>query len=182
MTFLISFGKFDKNIIYPILSGIFCFTANYILTQSKMAEFPIVLNMSSSIGMTLSFIFVIIYKHNNKRKSYFLIEHNSKNINKRKICNKFKYIIFCGLLDFLETFLINKFCLNCKLNLWIFDFLFLAIFSYFLFGTKIYIHHYLSIIFIILNGILLDLFLDHYNNLLINLSSNIIKFFVEIIR
>ena len=55
---------------------------------------------------------------------------------------------------------------DVKINLWFFDIIFFSLFSYLLFGTKIYLHHYISIFFIILIGTMLDIFMDHYNNML----------------
>ena len=46
--------------------------------------------------------------------------------------------------------------------MWIFDILFISIFSYLIFKIKLYIHHYISIIIIISVGISLDIYLDHY--------------------
>lgn len=191
MKSIIIFGEYNKNIIYPIISGVLDFIINIILSKSKLSDFPILLYMGASFGMSLSFIFVIIYKYKNK--------FNKEKINKAKIKKdkknrdskndktkyknnhknyslnidyekddkfKFIFIFLCGLLDFFETFLIFKFCSEVKLNLWIFDILFLSLFSYLIFRTRIYRHHILSIIIIIGTGLILDFVVGYYNGLL----------------
>ena len=68
MTALISFGRYNRNIIFPFLSGIISFVVNIILDKSKFSDYPIILCLCSSFGMSLSFIFVIIYNLKNKIK------------------------------------------------------------------------------------------------------------------
>ena len=70
MKFLISIGNLDKNIFYPIIAGLFSIIYKYILTKDKsnLKEYPLLLSLGSSIGMSLSFILLLIYKNENKKK------------------------------------------------------------------------------------------------------------------
>ena len=70
--------------------------------------------------------------------------------------NKYKLIVLASILDFIETLIVTIFSMNCSYNLWIFDILFMSIFSYYLLKTKLYKHQYLSIIIIILLGLSLN--------------------------
>ena len=187
---LISIGKIDKYMIFPILGGIFNFIA--ILTESytKFEKYPIVLSIASTSGMSLSFILLIIYKCRNKGKiilkenSNILLKDNLNNKDdkyKKMTKNKLLYILFLSFLNFIITILFFYVCISVKINLWYFDILFLCLFSFCIFKIKIYRHHYLSIIIIILTGIIIDIVVGNYNEIISNLLPNIIKFSSEIV-
>ena len=174
MTAIISLGQFNKNIIFPILGGIICFFISIILYKSKLSDYPIILCLSSSSGMSLSFILLIIYNHKNKIINETIIEKEKKSL----FIEKIKFILICASLDFTETLLLDIFCVDLKVNLWIFDIIFLVLFSYSIFEIKIYKHHYLSIFVIIITGIIIDIISGYYNDF----SKNIfIKLFAEIL-
>ena len=186
MKSLLTLGKYDYNILFPIISGIASFIIYlifFMLIKPKIIEFPIILNFGSSISMCLSLFLFIIYKYENGKCKITknLIEYKvNKKKEKRKYI-KYLFILLCSLFDFLETLLINMFCKDVKINFWFFDIIFFSLFSYLLFGTKIYLHHYISIFFIILIGTTLDVLMDHYNNMLIDMHLKIIKLITEII-
>ena len=164
MKALLSLGIFNKNILFPVIGGIISFTSNIIVDKSKFSDCLIVLYLGSSFGMTLSFILVIIHNHINKINgiSFDKIYQKEK---KEKFIHRIKYVLLCASLDFIETCLIYKYCLNVKVSLWIFDIIFLSLFSYIILKIKIYKHHYLSIIVIIVTGIIVDIIIGHYNNI-----------------
>ena len=163
MTSLISIGRYNRNIIFPFLSGIISFVINIILHKSKLSDYPIILCLGSSFGMSLSFIFIIIYKHKNKieRKTISAKIQKEKNA---KFFGRLIFVLFCASLDFIETFLIYKYCGDVKVSLWIFDIIFLSLFSYLIFQIKVYKHHYLSIFVIIITGTIIDIIFGYYND------------------
>ena len=76
--------------------------------------------------------------------------------------------------------IIDQFCTHCQVNMWIFDIAFISKFSYIIFKSKLYIHHYISIILIIIIGILLDIYLGYIFNDLDYTLSMLFKFISEI--
>ena len=150
------------------------------------------------MGMCLSYFLIIIYKYKNENQKNINKKNNEENnFNRKKSLaikleyndqlrdityNKFKYIIFTSLLDFILTILAACFYSGTEVNLWIFDILFICLFSYFIFKIKIYKHHIISIILIIFTGIILDIIKNTYLNAIENgLIQFIIKFIGEII-
>ena len=85
------------------------------------------------------------------------------------------------MIDFITTILILKYCISIKINIWIFDILFISLFSYLILKKKIYKHHYISIIIIIITGVSLDIILGNYNDFYYNIGPNIINFVCEIL-
>ena len=69
-----------------------------------------------------------------------------------------------------------------QVNMCIFEIVFISIFFYIIFKSKLYIHHYISIIIIICIGISLDIYLGHYifNDLNYAISM-LLKFISEIV-
>ena len=201
---LIGIGQLDKYILFPFIGGIFKIifyltfeNINNFDLSSEFIENPFILSIASSLGMSLSFFLLLIYKHkiksidikkdfNFKKKS----SQNSSNIIELEYNNqyeeisydKYKYIFITSIIDFITTILLFKYYHNIrfKINVWIFDVFFLCIFSNLIFKTKIYAHHYISMILIILIGISLDIMLNKYSDFKENLLPNLIKFFCEI--
>ena len=170
MKFCLDVGIVDKNILYMIIGGLIRFLTNYFLDQellSNILNHSLVMNFASSLGLMLSFIPFIIYKIRNKE--FKCCDKNIKNNNlvynnlfEAIIYGKYKWILLSSFIDFIQTIVIDNFCALCRVNMWIFDILFISIFSYLIFKIKLYIHHYISIIIIISVGISLDIYLDHY--------------------
>ena len=64
----------------------------------------------------------------------------------------------------LSDFLLSSlFCYNCIYNLWIFDILFMNLFSYLILKTKLYRHQYFSMIIIIISGLMLNI-IEYYKS------------------
>ena len=188
MKFCVGIGILDKNIIYMIIGGLFRLLVSVFLDQkilSSIIEHSLVMNFSSSFGLMLSFIPLIIYKIRNKE--FFCFQRNKKydlvynNLYEALIYGKYKWILLSSVVDFIQTMVMDQFCAYCPVNMWIFDILFISIFSYFIFKIKLYLHHYLSVLLIICIGIVLDVYLQHY---IFNdkdyFVSMIFKFFSEI--
>ena len=76
---------------------------------------------------------------------------------------KYRYIILSSILFFIQS-VITFYTIKVRSNTWIFEILFILLFYQLAFKTKLYKHHYLSIILIIITGIILDLSLGKLQN------------------
>ena len=165
------------------------------------------MSIASSFGMSLSFFLLIIYKYRSKANEAGKI-NNPIQVNKQDIkqdnkvskkntlqieyvyndqiseinYDKYKYILFTSIMDFILTVINYKYCFEIQINMWIFDILFLCLFSYLIIQMKIYRHHYISIILIILAGIGLNIIisLKYFHLIKTKIINIIIKFIHEI--
>ena len=182
----ISIGQIDKNIIFPIIGGLANFISTFLISKTGLSKHPIILSIGSTFGMSLSFILFIIYHFKNKSNNKKEINDERNKIKlfekkEEKNSSKYKFFLLTAFLDFIETILSNKYCKDVHISLWIFDILFICLFSSLIFKIKIYAHHFLSIIIIILTGIILDSIEGSYNNFLSRIIPILIKFSLEII-
>ena len=192
MKFCLGIGFIDKNILYMIIGGLIrlfvsLFVGGNIL--SSILNHPLVMNFASSFGLMLSIIPLIIYKKKNKEMFFFAREKKEErndlvyiNMSEAIKYGKYKYILLSSFLDFIQTIVMDRFSAFCVVNMWIFDILFISIFSFFIFKIKLYLHHYISVLLIIFVGISLDIFSGHY---IFNdkdyVTSMIFKFISEIV-
>lgn len=198
MVFCISIGKIDKNIFYPIAAGILKFNFKLILPHTNLKDHPLILSVCSSFGMSLSFFLFLIYKWRSRSKLNKYKKNNKNNeANKKKTLeieleynnqyeeistDKFRYIFLSSILDFMMTILVYFFCVNLKLNLWMFDILFICMFSHVILKSKLYKHQYLCLMIIIILGIIINLNLYFYQKeSKTNIIEVVIKYFSEII-
>ena len=199
MVFCISFGKLDKNILYPIAAGILKFNFKIILPHTHLIDHPLILSVCSSFGMSLSLFLLLIYKwrsrsklnryktDNNKnneptKKKTLEIELEYNNQYKELTTDKFRFIFLSAILDFILTIMVYCFCINFKLNLWMFDILFICMFSHVILKSKLYKHQYLCLMIIVILGIIINIDLYFYQNKLkIDIIEVVIKYFSEII-
>ena len=175
---LIKCGKLDKNIIIPILGGIIKLIYNFLYDinpkEGMLKENPLIRNIYVSFGMVLSIIpFSILKIESNKnlirkndKNSEHIINKNKTKLNikliyydiyKKQRYIKFKYILICSIFDFSHTVILILFCSKCAYNLWVLDIIIMTFFSFLILKSKIYNHHYLSIIIIIILGIALNI-------------------------
>ena len=169
MKFFLGIGDLDKNIIFMLIGGFFRFFVNLFLDQnilSSILNHSLVMNLSTSLGLMLSFIPMIIYKVRNKEINccaknvkYDLVYNN---LYEALIYGKYKWILLSSVIDFIQTTVIQQFSMYCRINMWIFDILFISIFSFIIFKIKLYLHHYISVLLIIFVGISLDIYLKLY--------------------
>ena len=199
MKFLISIGYIDKNIFYPIAGGLMSILFKFLLkkTKSNLSSYPLIISEESSMGMSLAFILLLIYKKKDKKNinnkilninneiinsnNSQLIEYEYTDVYEIIIYDKFKYILLTSVLDCIQTIISINIYFDIKMNMWIFDILFISLFSHLIFKNKIYSHHYISIILIILIGIAIDIIAEYYNNISDNILKICLKFFNEII-
>ena len=185
---LISIGQFDRNIIYPILGGIFSFIIKLLLSYDLtiLTEHSLILSINSSLGMSLAFIFVLLYKKKSKTDEISKPKNKGHNIELEYInqyeeirYNKFKYILLSSIIDFIITVLICTYCIGLGINMWTLEILFIYLFSYIIFRIKIYRHHYISGLIILIFGIILNLIDRRYNLTYESLNPFLIKLFCE---
>ena len=188
---IINFGKLDKNII-PILIGcILCFLSRllFLYKGTKLFEHGIISNILIHASNLFAIIPLIILKRrtNNTNKKPDLDDYNNKHLillyndysdDTFVVKDKYKYIFLSSLLYFIEGILL-LYTIKIHSNTWIFDILFALIVYYLIFKIKLYKHHYLSIILIILTGIILDLVLGNLQN---DILENISFFLLRLVR
>ena len=170
----ISLGKINKKIIYAVFGGIFKLVANLAKngisrnTEIELKNHPFILGINSGLGLSLALIPFLIFDVNYKSSNPF----NPKKTRKEELIytdtsefyskHKHSLLLLVALCDFLQKLL--AFLYVGLKNFWIFDTLFIMIFSYFLLKQKLYLHHFVSLIFIVICGILViviyNLYLD----------------------
>ena len=192
MAFL-SLGRINKNIIPVIIGCIFCFL-NRLLNQykgTKLFENPVLTNIYISSSKLLGIIPLIISKIRSKSKidstNVVFFENNDtrnstitatmiRNIDKKEkkhfiIKGKWALIFLTSIIFFFNQFL-YVLTIKIKSNTTIFNILITSIFYYIILKNKLYRHHYVSVVLIIIIGVTIDLILgnlqvDANNNLLL---------------
>ena len=187
----IRFGKIDKNLI-PILIGcIFCFL-NRLLNQYKdtyLFKNIILTNIFISFSDFFMIVPYIIYKirskkvvHNdnhelNQMDTKFEYIYEENNI-EDDIKYKERYIFLIGIIFFINYIMFVA-TFEMKTNTWIVYILFTSIFYYIIFKAKLFKHHYLSIIIILVIGFIIDFIQGNIQN---DFTNNIISLILSFIR
>ena len=168
----IGLGKINTNLIPIIVGCVFCFLNRLLNQYEGTSLFKNV--MLTNIFISFSDLFTIvpyiifkirskkIYKHENKEitpdetqetKFEYLYEE-SYDI-EDDVQGKGKFIVLIGLIFFVN-YLIFVYIFALKTNTWIMYILFTSIFYYLFFKSKLYRHHYLSIVIILIIGLVID--------------------------
>jgi len=164
MKCFITLGTINKYITFAIIGGIFKLIPDILLfdVETNINSHPFILSLNSGLGMCLSLFPFIIEKiiskplekkdANNEENKLLRESQYSEHLKKIKY---FKYLLILasGALDFLQRFLVYYFLDEVKSNFWIFDVIFLSLFSYFILKTKLYIHQYISLLAILFLGV-----------------------------
>ena len=173
----ISLGKINRYISLIFLALLPYALLSFVEEESKFFNennlHPIIYSIIYSLGLCLSFIFLIIYKIRNKtrteKNSSLLIENINisihfgvKKISKKE---KFLWILLVSVIDFLSNNIYNIYWINFNnyLNIWASTITFMSLFSFYLLNKKLYKHHYISIICIIIAGILYNIVFDRFS-------------------
>ena len=162
----ISCGNINKKIFYSMIGVILKFLFDFILKMMRdnndinLAKQPFMLGFNASLGLCLSFIPYLIFKKNydylEQRKfsdDEKLIYNDSDDLIYEKRENKHYPLLIFSFCDFFQKFL--SFIYHGLDNFWIFDILFIMIFSYFILKMKLYTHHFISLILILIFGIVI---------------------------
>ena len=164
----IRLGNVDKRIIYVIIGAISKFVTSLIFKyfDENSSEYPLIYAINAACGMSLSifpFIYIEIISRRLKRKEKEsltqkkLIFNDSYEEHYTKMrCKKYFLILLSSIFDYGQKFLTLKFSPNIKENFWVFDILFVNIFSIFILKTKLYRFQYLSLSIIVVLGIILN--------------------------
>ena len=185
----ISIGKIDKNLIPMIAGCIFCFL-NRILNQydgSLLFKNQIMMNIYISTSKLFTIIPFILLKINSKKvssndiqtiKNQQSLKYMNKSGAKRIIAGKWGFICLAVMIYFVNQIF---FVLTIKVhsNTTILNILITSLFYYLIFKIKLYRHHYLSIILIIIVGFIIDIILG---NLLFDINNNSGLFFFRLLR
>ena len=141
---------------------------------------PVIILIIYSFGLCLIFVFFIIYKIYNKRKKKKSVFFLDKMMNKAP---SNKEILLGSVLDFIANLFFNSDSSeeSYYLNFWPSNLLLIVLFSLCLLKMKLYKHHYLSIIVIIIIGIVDNVISGSFDLdiLLTDYKWKIIYFFAE---
>ena len=166
----IRLGKVDKNIIYLIIGAISKFMLSLISKYfgENVNAHPLIYAINAACGMCLSifpFIYIkILTKRLEKKEKEALTQkklifNDSYEEHYHKMrCKKYFLILLSSMLDFGQKFLTILYNDEIIDNFWIFDILFVNIFSIFILKTKLYRFQYLSLSIIIVLGIIMNIF------------------------
>ena len=194
---IINIGIIDKKNIPILIGSIGCFLNRLLKNYKDSLLFKnvIMTNICISASKLFGIIPFIIYKRRTKRVYSFDIQ----NLNKINDNQTLKYIytdeektiiqekILKGLWKYilLSTIIfgINQLLfvvtLYVQTNTSTLDIVFTSIFYYIIFKVKLYRHHYLSMILIIITGASIDVFLG---SLQLDLGSRLGLFFLRVLR
>ena len=186
---IISCGEWNGNMIFLIVGGISKFVVNVILylfpDKTALNNHPFILGINAGIGMSLAFIPYIILLKSSKKGNNKLNDNKYvdelKNRNSPRIRRE-KYIILflCAFLDFFQKCLVFMFSYSISNNIWIFNIVFLNLFTFMVCKVQIYKHQYFSSGVIILLGISLNI-INLRNMKLSDLPILFLSIFIEII-
>ena len=164
----ISLGIIDKKFWIPVLGGIINLLYTIFIRYSPkyriIYQNPLLVTIYTSLGMILSFIPFVIIKRKSKaantklfKSEYFMKLKDSKDAIKKTKFKKFRFIFYSTSFDFLETLLVTVFIKYSVYNLWIFDIIFMSLFSFLILKTKYYKHQFISMIVIVILGLGLNI-------------------------
>ena len=185
----ISLGKIDKSLIVILVGCVICFL-NRLLNKIKygkiLFENLLLINICMALSRFLTIIPFIILVIRSRRKNKKLeielptISKSFEYYDKVKEARKGKWI-YILLSAFI--FLILSICLTrsfkIKTNAWIWYILFASIFYYLIFKVRLYRHHYLSIVLIILLGLAIDLSTQNLQTEIVGDPINLVLKFVK---
>ena len=184
---VISLGKINKNIISIIVGSIFCFL-NRILNNYQgtiLFKHIIITNIIIGISKLFTVIPFIILKIRTKNIYNTDIQNNNNNaqlVHKNdkiiKIKDKWLYILLSAIIHFVQATLFI-YTISLQTNYWIWDIVFASFLYYLICKIKLYKHHYLCIVIIILIGLSIDLALGNIQN---DISNNISMFLLRFLR
>ena len=188
----ISIGKIDRNIIPIVIGCVFCFLSRLLFrVDTQLFKQKIFPNLLASFCRIFTLIHILISKidskkvHNSFNKN---IQDENKNNNLELIYSekeddiviegKWGFIVLSAVLIFAQGILL-LYTYQIKSNTWIWDILITTFLYYLVFKEKLYKHHYLSMILILLTGLIIDLSLGNLQN---DISNNLIFLLLRILR
>ena len=185
----ISIGTVNKNLYSIFIGCIFSFLSRllYNYKEAKLFKHSIITNYVSAFSRILTFIPLIIFKLRSRRIKSSSVEKAQvkgevkliyKNASLDIIKGKWKYIFLTSGIFYVQGILL-VYTIDIKTNFWIMDILITLIFYYLIFKIKLYMHHYLSIIIMILTGLIIDLAFQNLQN---DLTTRLPLFLLRFLR
>ena len=194
---IISLGKINKYLFLILVGAVLLGSLTFLegLTKffAEVNYHPIIYSMTYSIGLSLSFIWLIIYKIRTKRrniKEHILPKENKDEVanvhfHQKQITNKEKFL-WILLASSINYFAYVFFCIywvnyfNC-LNSWGITLICMSLFSSLILKIKLYKHHYLGIIVVVVLGFTYNLVSEKFTeeNFKKNYDSYLIQFMTE---
>ena len=188
---IITFGECNQNMIFPLFGGISKFIVNIILylipDKAEVNKHPFLLGINAGFGMSLTIVpYIFILKglrHLKQEKlsnpEKFIDEAYKKD---NPTIKKQKYIIifFCSFLDFVQKVLVFIFSKSITNNIWIFNIVFLNVFTSMVMKNNLHIHQYLSSGIMVFFGICLNI-VNLYNMKKNEIPLLFLSIFIEII-
>ena len=170
-----------NKLIFLVFIGALSFVSlTFVERESKFFDeenyHPIIYTISYSLGLCLSFILLIIYKIQNKRKNkkkILLIEsggtvasHTLSDVKKITHLEKYLWLLLVAIIDFIVCILNCIYWVNMSnyFNSWATTIIILSLFSYWILKMKLYKHHYISIISIDIMGILYNVLSNRFDS------------------
>ena len=189
---LIGLGKIDRNLISILVGCFFCFLDRLLkeYVEVSLFENSVLTEIIISISYLFTFIPFIIFKSRTKQVKSTDIETISENkfeyiyieteLNNEE--GKGLFILLSATIYFIQS-IFYTYTYKIKTNVWILGILITSILYHLIFKQKLYKHHYLSVILIILIGIIIDLVLGNLqNDILENLLFLLIRLFRDILK
>ena len=187
----ISLGTIDKNLIPILISSIFSFLSRLLFTYKDTVLFthPLISNLFSTFAKYFTVIPFIIIKVRSKKENESFEKKGTfingkitqRNLNEEISRGKWKFFLLSGVIFFIQGSILF-FTIEIKTNLYILNILITSIFSQIVFKIKLFRHHWLSIILIILTSLILDLVTKNIqNDIMNNWKSILLRFVREIV-
>ena len=190
---IISFGNINKKILFAIFGGIFKLLSDLLIkclresNKIEIREHPFILGINAGLGYCISFIPFLIFKRN-----YDYLNQKTFDVDEKLIYNetddyflekrekKFRPWLIIAFCDFFQKLL--SFIYISLYNFWMFDILFILIFSHFILKVKLYKHHFISLMLIIIFGIIINIIYNIYEEISEEFFFKILNtFIIEII-
>ena len=138
------------------------------LANEPKKQHPVIITINYAMGLCISFILFIIYKIYNKHKNKNILPSdkmmNSQN-KKVSLIEKFLWILLGAPFDFFANLVYSYNWIKEEdyLCYWPTNMLLMTLFSYLILKMKLYRHHYLSFIIIIITGIAHNFIAGHFD-------------------
>ena len=185
---LISLGKINKNLIPIVIGCIFCLFDRLIekFGEATLSKNEVFTNVCFTISRFLAVIPFIILKRRSKQSNPI----NDENKSKYKIqfiytdnmlevtYDKWKYILISSIIYFFQA-IIFMYIFKILTSFWIIYILVTPIFYYMIYKVKLYKHHFVCIILILLIGFIID-FVS--GNIKKDINNNLILFLLDFLR
>ena len=178
---IITLGRVNKRIFIILIGGVFYTGILFVEQESIIFDkgnnvHPIIYSIMNSLSLCLSFIPLIIYYYKTRRKNkdilafrqYSLGEresfHNLKPISRTE---KFLWILLASVIDFFCVLFSSIFWVtnDSYLSTLQINIIPMAIFSYLILKMKLYKHHYLCIIAVIIKSIIFSIIFGTFSNI-----------------